>query len=156
MTIYMLSGPVGSGKTTFARALEEKGAVRFSIDEWMIRLYGHYMPEDLRDTRQARCRRLFLDMAQEIGAIGVDVVLDCGFWQRRHRDEARNRLTGAGLPVEIVYFDVPSDERWRRLMARNLALPADCYHITRAMFDAFDPRCDPPGPDEPVRLIGSP
>ena len=94
-------------------------------------------------------------MAQEIGAIGLDVVLDCGFSRRSHRDEARDRLTRAGLPVELVYFDVPPEERWRRLEARNHALPADCYHVTRATFDALDASYEPPGPNEPVRIVAS-
>ena len=44
-TLHLLHGPVGSGKTTFARQLERKiRAVRFTPDEWMIRLYGDRPP----------------------------------------------------------------------------------------------------------------
>jgi predicted kinase len=156
MTVHILSGPVGSGKTTYARQLEDGGAVRFSIDEWMIRLYGQHMPDDLRQERQARCRRLFLDMTEDIGAVGVDVVLDCGFWKRSERQEARDRLTRAGLVVQTVYFDLSPDERWRRLVARNGELSRDCYRITRPMFDAFESVFEAPGKDELVRVVRGP
>jgi predicted kinase len=152
MTVQLLSGPVGSGKTTYARQLEQQGAVRFSIDEWMIRLYGHHMSRDLLAARLARARRLFLDMTESIAAVGVDVVLDCGFWKRSEREEARRRLTAAGLEVETVYFDVPPEERWRRLTLRNQAPPLDCYQITRPMFDLFEAAYEPPL-DEAVRTL---
>jgi predicted kinase len=148
--IQLLVGKLGSGKTSFARDREEKGAVRFSLDEWMIRLYGQHMSDELREERSARCRRLFLDMAIETAALGVDVVLDCGFWKRSERAAARERLRRAGLPVEILFFDLPVDERWRRLCTRNEKLPADCYEITREMFEAFETRFEPLGPDEPA------
>lgn len=39
--IHLLAGLNGAGKTTFARHLEATiPAVRFSLDEWMLRLYG--------------------------------------------------------------------------------------------------------------------
>jgi predicted kinase len=153
MTVHLLSGPLGAGKTTFARQLEERGAVRFSIDEWMIRLYGHHMPRELLEARLARARRLFLDMAASIAAVGVDVVLDCGFPTRRQRDEARQRLAAAGVQVETVYFDVPPEERWRRLELRNQAPPPDAYQITRPLFDLSERSFEPPAADEPVRTL---
>ena len=41
-TVYLLCGLPAAGKTTLAKQLEEKqGAVRFTLDEWMIRLYDY-------------------------------------------------------------------------------------------------------------------
>lgn len=153
MAVHLLTGPVGAGKTTYARQLESRGAVRFSSDEWMLRLYGPELPRELLDRRLATCRRLFLDMTEELARVGVEVVLDCGFWRRRERQEARERLARAGVLVHTVHFDVPADERWRRLEARNQSVPRDCYAITRPMFEAFEARYEPPGPDELVRVV---
>jgi predicted kinase len=39
---HIIIGFIGSGKTTFARKLEkETGAVRFTKDEWMVRVFGN-------------------------------------------------------------------------------------------------------------------
>ena len=50
-TVHLLCGKVGSGKTTFARRLEQNGAVRYSVDDWMLRLYGAHMPRQEFDAR---------------------------------------------------------------------------------------------------------
>lgn len=46
--IYFVCGFIGSGKTTYSKAIAEKhGAFRFSIDEWMIPLYGEHMEREV-------------------------------------------------------------------------------------------------------------
>ncbi|HLH02610.1 MAG TPA: AAA family ATPase [Bryobacteraceae bacterium] len=40
-TVQMIFGYLGAGKTTFARKLErELPAIRFTLDEWVTRLFG--------------------------------------------------------------------------------------------------------------------
>src|SRR2546421_108333 len=66
-TVHLIHGFLGSGKTTFARQLEESlPAIRFTHDEWMSRIYGEDPPverfaEYFRDPagslRAARFRR---------------------------------------------------------------------------------------------------
>jgi hypothetical protein len=46
-TVHLLCGLNGAGKTTLARKLEASlPAVRFNLDDWMLRLYPglHYAP----------------------------------------------------------------------------------------------------------------
>ena len=65
------------------------------------------------------------------------------------------RLEKPGLTVELWYFDVPADKRWRRLEARNLSLPVGTFEITREMFDLFESWVEPPDADEHVRIVGA-
>jgi predicted kinase len=124
MTVYLLVGPVGAGKTVAARALERReAALRLSIDEWMIRLYGHHMSRELFEARRAACMELLVDLSERAAARGLNVVLDCGFWKRSQRHWVRERLTRAGFAVEVWHFEVDADERWKRVAARNEALP---------------------------------
>jgi predicted kinase len=47
-TAHLIHGYLGAGKTTFAMGLEsETGAVRFTHDEWMRKLYGEDPPFEL-------------------------------------------------------------------------------------------------------------
>ena len=52
--------------------------------------------------------------------LGLSVVLDFGLWARIERDAMRSVASGLGVGVELHYLDVPTDELWRRLQARNL------------------------------------
>jgi len=46
--IHLVFGPQGAGKSTYSRALSENGkATHFSIDDWMVRLYGPDLPQSM-------------------------------------------------------------------------------------------------------------
>src|SRR5256885_1523199 len=105
--ICLLCGKTGSGKTTFARKLEEQGAVRFSTDEWMLGFYGDHMSRELFDHRLQICVETFLDLAEMLVKRSVDVVIDHGFWRRAARDRVRQRLKQTGARIELIYFEVP-------------------------------------------------
>ncbi len=85
--IYFVCGFIGSGKTTYSKALAEKhGAFRFSIDEWMIPLYGEHMEREVFDSRLATLQGLFKDSAMHLFSLGVPVIFDFGFWRKSDRD----------------------------------------------------------------------
>jgi predicted kinase len=85
MTLHLICGSTGTGKTTYAMALSEKlGAVHFSIDEWMVNLYGPDAPQPPDwawiSTRVSRCRDLIAAMALQTARRNVPVVLE-SMWQ---------------------------------------------------------------------------
>ncbi|HWA78468.1 MAG TPA: ATP-binding protein [Polyangiaceae bacterium] len=150
-TVHLLCGKTGSGKTTFARRLEQSGAMRFSIDEWMLRLYGPRMPRKEFDARVSICLDLVLELAERMAELGVPVVIDAGFWRKEERRRARARLEEKGLRTCLHYFDLPENELWQRLERRNGDLPKGTFEITREMFELFAGWFEPPGPDEDFR-----
>ena len=76
-------------------------------------------------------------LAQEILRLGLSVVLDFGLWARIERDEMRSAARGLGVGVELHYLDVPTNELWRRIDARNSQPPWDSYPISRADLDGW-------------------
>ena len=132
-TIHMIHGYLGAGKTTFARKLErELPAIRFSPDEWVTRIFGHVHmdPEtmgepvaDIMDRCWTRCAEL-----------GLDVVLDSGFWSRRSRDETRARAAALGAACRLYYLWVPDEVAWARVEARNRDLQGSWF-IDRNAFE---------------------
>ena len=49
----------------------------------------------------------------------------------------RRLARGLGMGVELHYLEVPFDELWRRLEARNAAPPWDQQPIRRTDFDEW-------------------
>jgi predicted kinase len=99
--------------------------VRLTQDEWLFALGSTPWDGSTRDKVDRQLWRL----AQEILQLGLSVILDFGLWARVERDEMRAAARGLGVGVELHYLDVPIDELWRRIEARNAYPPWASYPI---------------------------
>jgi len=54
--------------------------------------------------------------------LGLDVVLDLGFWSRHQRDETRAAAVALGASARLYRLECPDDEAWQRVATRNLYL----------------------------------
>jgi predicted kinase len=143
--LILTCGLPGSGKTTLARQLAaDRGAVRLTQDEWLWALGATPWDEPTREKVDHELWRL----AQEILRLGLSVVLDFGLWARTERDEMRAAARRLGVGVELHYVDVPIDELWRRIDARNAEPPWDSYPIRRADLDGWAATFQAPDADE--------
>jgi predicted kinase len=72
-------------------------------------------------------------MLWELGAraltLGVNVILDFGFWAKEERDFFRARASELGANFQIHYLDVSNAELLERLKSRNANLPAGTFNI---------------------------
>jgi predicted kinase len=143
--LTLMCGLPGAGKTTEARAIESvTGAVRLSPDEWMVALGNDLWDPDAR----GRVETLQWTFAVELLSRGVSVILEHGFWSRAERDEARRRAREVGAEICLRFLDVPIDELWARLDARNAA-PDSIVVIPRHILEYWArERFDRPTPDE--------
>ena len=132
--LILTCGLPGAGKTKLATQLAaDRSAVRLTKDEWLWALGSTPWDEPTREKVEHELWRL----AREILRLGVSVVLDFGLWARTERDEMRSAARGLGVAVELHYLDVPTDELWRRIEARNSQPPWDSHPIRRADLDRW-------------------
>lgn len=119
-TVHLLAGLPGAGKTTVAKRLvEERRAVRFTLDEWMLRLYGLPFDDPRYGDLAMQCRELIWDTAQQVLSAGVDVVLDWSQWSRERRAEWSERAASSGWPVTLHHVTTPPDVAVRRVLDRT-------------------------------------
>jgi predicted kinase len=132
--LILTCGLPGAGKTTFARQLAaDRSALCLTKDEWLTALGSSPLDEPTRE----KVEHELWHLAQEILRLGVSVVLDFGLWARIERDEMRSVARGLDVGVELHYLDVPTDELWRRIQARNSQPPWDSHPIRRADLDGW-------------------
>jgi predicted kinase len=134
-------GLPGSGKTTMAKEVEKTtGAVRLNIDEWVAALGADFFDDEFRHRLHVRLYEHGITFLK----LGQSIILEDGLWRRDERDRLREVAHKLGAAIELHYFDVPVDELWRRLEARN-ALGADgVVPITKALLKACLPRFQRP------------
>ncbi|MCC3769549.1 ATP-binding protein [Streptomyces sp. UNOC14_S4] len=150
-TAVLLVGITGSGKTTLAQALADRGLVRLSVDEEIHRLHGRYgvdYPEDTYFERERPVVEAIRRRLAEHLAAGDDVVLDHGLWLQSDRDAWKKLVEAAGGRWRLVYLPVDRDELLRRLADRNRREDANALTVTDSALDDFFARFEPPAPHE--------
>lgn len=152
--IHLTCGSTGAGKTTYSRTLaHELGGVVFSIDEWMVSLFGDDAPKDMNPgwfmPRVERCEQQIRSVILQLAALGTPSVLDLGFQRLEHRQAYTAFAEESGLPFELHFLDTAADVRWSRVDSRNKEQGATYkLNITRSMFDYIETVWEPPTPSE--------
>lgn len=152
-TAFLIHGFLGAGKTTYARQLEaQTGAIRYSPDEWITRLYGADPPVDKFNDYVEAVFDIVDQHWPKVLQAGVDVILDFGFWKRASRDTARRRAIAVGGTVTIFHVSCSPATARQRCLTRNQNLDGS-FLVTGATFDALWPRFEPLQEDEPFTLV---
>lgn len=153
--VHLFYGLSGSGKSTLARQLCAEGsAVRFTLDEWMLRLH----PELRFDTAQygeraGAVRELIWSVAEQVLATGVDVALDWNSWSPDHRAWAVQRARAGGAEVVIHWLTTSADVAARRLEARSAAELPYAHPTTAAGNEHLLTLMEDPDPAEGLRIV---
>ncbi len=151
---HIVVGFISSGKTTFARKLEqETGAVRFTKDEWMVRLFGNTPPKDKFEEYDHKMASLATEMSLKCLRAGINVIIDEGFWVKEQRDEIREKVTNVGAIPKIYYLRVPLEVMKARTLRRSEAPPIDSFTIDEESFNQYWQFFQPPDKDEDFALI---
>jgi predicted kinase len=148
-TLHLMVGLPCSGKTTLARTLEhEHAALRLTPDEWHIRLFGQDAEAQEHNARHTLIETLQWEVASRALALGINVILDYGFWAREEREDYRARARQLGARSEVHFLDVPPEELLRRLARRNAQRSLTDFYILEAMMHPWIAFFQKPTPDE--------
>lgn len=144
-TLHLICGLPGSGKSTLAKKLEkEHPALLLTPDEWMERIVG----DGYNDEKRTVIETIQWEIAQQALRLGIDVILESGFWSRKERDDLRIQAKSIGANTKLYFLDVSRDELLRRLRERNKNLPPNTFHVKESDLDEWIKHFEAPIPEE--------
>jgi predicted kinase len=136
----MTCGVAGSGKTTYALALERQGYERLSIDEHIWREYqrdgASFPPEEYKRIKAAT-EAVLLERLLVLIAEGRSAVLDYSFWNRETRDRYKSIIEANGATWELVYLKASPAALRERLSARNGSGGANAVTVSPELLDRY-------------------
>ena len=149
--VYLICGKICSGKSTYAEQLRVKNnAVLLSTDEITLALFGQHCG-DKHDDYVERTQNYLFNKSLALIEVGVNVILDWGFWLKEERDYAREFYNSRNIECEFHYIDI-SDETWKvRLKKRNNAIidgETTAYYIDVNLAEKFGVMFEEPNEDE--------
>ena len=157
-TVHLLCGLNGAGKTTYARQLAEaRGAIRFSLDEWLLMLHpGTRYDAPEYDALAERGKLLIWDVAGQVLALGHDVILDWNSWSRARRATWTGRARAAGYEVMLHHVVAPLDAAIARAEQRAAADVAGAHRLDAAAVRHLAALFEAPTADEglPIVVVG--
>lgn len=133
-TLFLIVGLPCAGKTTFAKQLElDQSALRLTLDEWHIRLFGMDFTLDFvhpdHDVRHSLIEGVMWDVAARALQLGNNVILDFGFWGKSEREDYRTRAEKLGAKSVVHFLSVPEEVLLSRLEDRNSKQPEGTFQI---------------------------
>lgn len=149
--IILICGKICSGKTFYCKELLKRySAVLLSCDEIESQIFHHSLG-DRHDIVAEDIKKYLHKKAVEIVSVGVNAVLDWGFWTKSERDGVSDYYRSNGVEYEWHYVEV-SDEVWaRNIASRNEAVIAgksEDYYVDEGLLDKIKSRFEPPNRDE--------
>lgn len=148
-TLFLICGLPGSGKTTVAREIEfSHSALRLCPDEWIASLLTDITDNVELDRLRTPVESVQWEVAKRVLSLGINVVLENGFWSRDERACYRSQAEALGARVKLVYLNVDRDELWARLSKRNENLSLGTFFVREDQLDLWLSWFQPPTADE--------
>lgn len=114
-----------------------------SPDEWIAYLGGDFFDDTFRERLEDLQWRLARDFLQAGSSI-----IRSSHWLKSDRETKRDWCRGHGVGIELVVLDVPLEERWRRLAARNSGADPVAVPLTLEVLESYQALFQLPDEDE--------
>ena len=123
MTIYLIVGLPGAGKTTRAKELEvSESALRLTPDHWQMAIFPGDGPTRWRSKKRAdhrdRIEGKMVEVGMRAAQLGINVVFDFGLWGKDERSALRWIADSLGVRAQVVYLPIDYEEQRRRITGR--------------------------------------
>jgi len=149
--IYLIEGPVGAGKSTYAQSLATQlRGTHIALDEWFSKLFSPDRPsEDFIIWYLQRKDRL-LDViwhhAIAMSKANQVPVLELGLIQRQARYDLYGKAQEIGATLKLHVLDAPLEVRRQRVKQRNeqrgstfsMVVPDHIFELASSMWEAPD------------------
>ena len=152
MTIYLIVGLPGAGKTTRAKELEVGGpALRLTPDDWQMAIFAGDSPTRWRSKERAAQRDRIEGKLVEVGMraaqLGINVVFDFGLWGKDERAALRGIADSVGVRAQVVYLPIDYEEQRRRITDRYETGPGQ-FEMTDAELQQWQMQFQAPDQEE--------
>jgi predicted kinase len=152
VTIYLIVGLPGAGKTTRARELEvSESALRLTPDEWQMAVFDADSPTQWRSKERAdqrdRIEGKLVEAGMRAAQLGINVVFDFGLWGKDERSALRWIASSLGVRAKVVYLPIDYDEQRRRITDRCETHPGQ-FQMSDAELKQWQVRFQAPDQEE--------
>ena len=133
VTIYLIVGLPGAGKTTRAKELENsESAIRLTPDDWQMAIFRgddstQWRSKDRADQRD-RIEGKLVEVGMRAAQLGINVVFDFGLWVKDERSALRWIAGTLGVRAQVVYLPIYYGEQRRRITSRYETEPGQ-FHM---------------------------
>jgi len=135
--VILIHGRLCSGKSTYAGELKDKiGGVVLSVDEVMLSVF----PDGAgisHDVYEGRVKNFLMNKSLELLSLGVNVILDWGFWTSAERKYIRRFYTDKGFETELHSIEILDEEWERRIVARNSDNSETSFSVDEGLLKKF-------------------
>lgn len=123
-TVHLVEGPVGAGKSTFARELSlSLGAPHLDLDEWMVTLFSPDRPSERfmewYSDRKGPCIQQIWSVACDLLDTGTSAILELGLVRLADREDFYRRVDVTDYDLCVYLLDTPLAQRRQRVRQRN-------------------------------------
>ena len=150
-TLFILCGLPGTGKTTYAKNIETKNCIRYSLDEFFLAKYKNVslLPAEFIQ-REEEIKHELLVLVRNALTKGNSVILDYGFWKKDERDTYKKIAEECGVLSKLLYFKSEIDIQHTRLLSRE----TDKNHkITPELLSIFIGRFEEPNGEDEETIV---